>query len=185
MLISHCVIVLNNDAFSRFTGILLREMASDDAFIHLHLRQAWNAQHHRQKVGYWKHVGAVLGNNTYMYTFFKSWFCVISSSITVDLSNIYNRVRSDMLEKYLNLEGFLEKSLKIKSALKSTGKSLKSLEKPLNCTISVGLSTYHRELNQYKNCCACIWCSICCTKYRVNNVILIFHYNTNVSIISV
>ena len=26
------------------------------------------------------------------------------------------------LEKYLNLEGFLEKSLKIKSALKSTGK---------------------------------------------------------------
>ena len=36
------------------------------------------------------------------------------------------------LEKYLNLEGFLEKSLKIKSALKSTGKSLKSLEKSLN-----------------------------------------------------
>ena len=38
-------------------------------------------------------------------------------------------------EKYLNLEGFLEKSLKIKSALKSTGKSLKSLEKSLNSTI--------------------------------------------------
>ena len=32
-------------------------------------------------------------------------------------------------EKYLNLEGFLEKSLKIKYALKSTGKSLKRLEK--------------------------------------------------------
>ena len=32
------------------------------------------------------------------------------------------------LEKYLNLEGFLEKSLKIKSALKSTGKSLRGLE---------------------------------------------------------
>ena len=32
------------------------------------------------------------------------------------------------LEKYLNLEGFLVKSLKIKSALKITGKSLKSLE---------------------------------------------------------
>ena len=31
------------------------------------------------------------------------------------------------LEKYLNLEGFLEKSLKIKFALKSTGKSLKAL----------------------------------------------------------
>ena len=32
-----------------------------------------------------------------------------------------------MLEKYLNLEGFLEKSLKIKSALKSIEKSLKGL----------------------------------------------------------
>ena len=42
---------------------------------------------------------------------------------------------SHRLEKYLNLEGFLEKSLKIKFALKSTGKSLKSLEKSLNSTI--------------------------------------------------
>ena len=42
---------------------------------------------------------------------------------------------SHRLEKYLNLEGFLEKSLKIKSALKSTGKSLKGLEKYLNSTI--------------------------------------------------
>ena len=33
---------------------------------------------------------------------------------------------SNRLQKYLNLEGFLEKSLKIKSALKSTGKSPKS-----------------------------------------------------------
>ena len=33
------------------------------------------------------------------------------------------------LEKYLNLEDFLEKSLKIKSDLKSTRKSLKGLEK--------------------------------------------------------
>ena len=39
------------------------------------------------------------------------------------------------LEKYLNLEGFLEKSLKIKFALKSTGKSLKCLVKSLNSTI--------------------------------------------------
>ena len=38
-------------------------------------------------------------------------------------------------EKYLNLEGFLEKVLKIKSALKSTGKSLKNLEESLNSTI--------------------------------------------------
>ena len=38
------------------------------------------------------------------------------------------------LEKYLYFEGFLE-TLEIKSALKSTGKSLKSLEKSLNSTI--------------------------------------------------
>ena len=42
---------------------------------------------------------------------------------------------SHRLEKYLNIEGFLEKYLKIKSALKSTGKSLKGLEKSLNSTI--------------------------------------------------
>ena len=49
---------------------------------------------------------------------------------------------------HLNLEGFLEKPLKIKSALKSTGKSLKSLEKSLNSTIFC--STVDRDLNQYK-----------------------------------
>ena len=38
----------------------------------------------------------------------------------------------------MNLEGFLEKYLKIKSALKSTGKSLKSPEKSLNSTIFCG-----------------------------------------------
>ena len=42
---------------------------------------------------------------------------------------------SHRLEKYLNLEGFLEKSLKIKSALKRTGKSFKSLEKSLNSSL--------------------------------------------------
>ena len=42
---------------------------------------------------------------------------------------------SHRLEKYLSLESFLEKSLKIKSALKSTGKSLESLEKSFNSTI--------------------------------------------------
>ena len=57
---------------------------------------------------------------------------------------------SHRLEKYLNLEGFLEKSLKITSAMKSTGKSLKSLEKSLNSTISVGLSTVDRGINKYK-----------------------------------
>ena len=42
---------------------------------------------------------------------------------------------SHRLEKNSNLEGFLEKSLKIKFVLKSTQKSLKSLEKSLNSTI--------------------------------------------------
>ena len=42
---------------------------------------------------------------------------------------------SHRLEKYLNLEGFLEKSLKIKYALKSTGQSCKGLEKSLNSSI--------------------------------------------------
>ena len=41
-----------------------------------------------------------------------------------------NTQGSQRLEKYLNLEGFLEKSLKIKSPLKSTGKSLKALKSP-------------------------------------------------------
>ena len=48
---------------------------------------------------------------------------------------VFRNQGSHRLEKYLNLEGFLEKSLKIKSALKSTGKSLKSLKKTLNSTI--------------------------------------------------
>ena len=48
---------------------------------------------------------------------------------------------SHRLEKHLDLEGFLEKSLKIKAALKSSGKSLKSLEKSLNSTIFC--RTYH------------------------------------------
>ena len=39
------------------------------------------------------------------------------------------------LEKYFNVEGFLEKTLKINSAFKSTGKSLKGLEKSLNSSI--------------------------------------------------
>ena len=54
------------------------------------------------------------------------------------------------LKKYLNLEGFLEKALKIKSALKSTGKSVKSLENSLNSTTFYRLCTVDRDLNQYK-----------------------------------
>ena len=42
---------------------------------------------------------------------------------------------SHRLEKYLNIQDCLEKSLKMKFALKSTGKSRKGLEKVLNFTI--------------------------------------------------
>ena len=57
------------------------------------------------------------------------------SSWTEALHSLPKKQGSHRLEKYLNLEGFLEKSLKTKSALKSTGKSLKSLEKSLNFSI--------------------------------------------------
>ena len=49
---------------------------------------------------------------------------------------------SDRLKKYLNLEGFLEKSLKINHALKSTGKSRIGREKPLKN------SKYDQEIPQ-------------------------------------
>ena len=42
---------------------------------------------------------------------------------------------SHRLEKYLNIQGCPEKSLKIKLTLKSTGKIMKGLEKSLNFTI--------------------------------------------------
>ena len=52
----------------------------------------------------------------------------------IDLADVTGQ-GSHRLEKYLNLEGFLEKSLKIKYVLKSTGKSLKYFEKSLNSSI--------------------------------------------------
>ena len=54
------------------------------------------------------------------------------------------------LEKYLNIQGCLEKSLKIKFALKSTLKTLKGLEKSLNFTIYREFSTAFGDLNQIK-----------------------------------
>ena len=71
---------------------------------------------------------------------------------------------SHKLEKYLNLQGFLEKSLKNKSALKSTGKSLKGLEKSLNFTIYRRIQQCFWRPKSVSNCGAFNWCSICCTK---------------------
>ena len=56
-------------------------------------------------------------------------------SIIAGNAHFKNEQSSHRLEKHLNLEGFLEKSLKIKFALKSTGKSCKGLEKSLNSSI--------------------------------------------------
>ena len=56
-----------------------------------------------------------------------------------DSTNDHVIYRVHSLEKYLNLEGFLEMSLKIKYALKS-----------LWILFSVGLNTVDRDLNQYK-----------------------------------
>ena len=71
-------------------------------------------------------------------------FSVLTTSASSQLSgksaralaaSIHKVQGSHRLEKYLNLEGFLEKSLKIKNALKRTGKSYKGLEKSLNSSI--------------------------------------------------
>ena len=59
-------------------------------------------------------------------------------SIQLDLANniiIMEAQGSHRLENYLILEGFLEKSLKIKYALKRNRKSLECLEKSLNSSI--------------------------------------------------
>ena len=57
---------------------------------------------------------------------------------------------SHRLEKYLNIQDCLEKSLKIKFALKSTWKTLKGLEKYLNFTIYRRIQNCFGDLNQYK-----------------------------------
>ena len=57
---------------------------------------------------------------------------------------------SHRLEKYLNIQDCLEKTLKMKFALKSTGKTLKGLEKSLNFTIYRRIQHCLWRLNEYK-----------------------------------
>ena len=57
---------------------------------------------------------------------------------------------SHRLQKHLNLQDCLEKSLKIIFALKSTRKTTKGLEKSLNFTIQGVLNTFFGDLNQHK-----------------------------------
>ena len=60
------------------------------------------------------------------------WISVI---LLFNLAILQSKQGPHRLEKYLNLESCLEKSLKIKYALKSTGKLHKGLEKSLNSSI--------------------------------------------------
>ena len=82
-------------------------------------------------------------------------YTVFEKSVYGD-HRIYKYVRfslsqgSHRLEKYLNIQDCLEKSLKIKFALKSTGKILNSFEKSLNFTIYKRFNTVFGDLNQYK-----------------------------------
>ena len=82
---------------------------------------------------------------------------IVNIQIVHKISNIQG---SHRIEKYLNLEGFLEKSLKNKSALKSTGKSLKGLEKSLNFTIYRRIQQCYWIPKSVSNCGAFIWYSI-------------------------
>ena len=58
---------------------------------------------------------------------------------------------SHRLEKYLNLEGFVEKFLKIKKAMKSNEKLHKaSLKSPKILLFYVGINTDNSDINQIK-----------------------------------
>ena len=57
---------------------------------------------------------------------------------------------SHRLEKYLNIQGYLEKSLKITFTLKSTWKTHRGLEKSLNLPFTGGFNSVFGDLNQYK-----------------------------------
>ena len=67
---------------------------------------------------------------------------ILEKNLKILYNMIWKRHKqgSHRLEKYMKLEGFLEKSLKIKYALRSTGKSLQCLEK------SLYFSIFYRDL---------------------------------------
>ena len=102
---------------------------------------------------------------------------------------LYTNPNQDLhrLEKYFNLEGFLEKSLKIKYALKSTGKSLKCHEKFLNSSIfcsTIFYNTVDRDLNQYKIAVSLFGAAIAIAAPNKGTTILYLFSSTNFSIIS-
>ena len=72
--------------------------------------------------------------------------CSLRKQKSLILHNSHVILGSHRFEMDLNKEGFLENSLEIKSALKSTGKLLNGFEKSLNFTFTVGISTVNRYL---------------------------------------
>ena len=79
----------------------------------------------------------------------------------VALNALYKIQDSHRLKKYLNIQDCLERSLKIKFALKNT---FKGLEKSLNFTIYRRIQQCFWRPESVSYCGAFIWCSICCTK---------------------
>ena len=84
------------------------------------------------------------------------------------------------LEKYLNLEGFLEKSLKIWKVLENPIKPLKS---PWILLFSVGINIVDRDLNQNKTVVPLFGAAN--DAPNEGTTILYQFFNTNFSIISV
>ena len=75
------------------------------------------------------------------------------SHVTAQMFDIYTIIIQGLLrlEKYLNIQDYLEKSLKIKFALKSTRNILKGLEKFFNFPLTGGFNTIFGDLNHYKS----------------------------------
>ena len=69
-----------------------------------------------------------LGSGSHMMASLEMKVDIVSQGREMNIC--YDCQGSHRLEKYLNIEGFLKKSLKTKTALKSTGESLQGLESP-------------------------------------------------------
>ena len=76
------------------------------------------------------------------------------------LLGVLDEQGSHRLVKYLNIQDCLEKSLKIKFALKSTRKTPKGLEKSVNLTFYRRIQQFFWRPKSVSNCGVFIWCSI-------------------------
>ena len=103
------------------------------------------------------------------YLSIKRWNIMLSISLNICFGCLkepsqwdgsFDYQGSHRLEKYLNIQNCLEKSLKIKFALKSTWKTLKGLEKSLNfyhlqeeiCWLVGWFCCFTSQVNSYGHC---------------------------------